>query len=190
MRLANAQIFYLISHHNKFKTMANITITINTGFFLVSVTDAFSTKYVGHRNDLFNLPDNAIQYSEEDAEDVQMLVAEMYPDCKVAIEEVTETMDEQEFTEQVANIFNTRSAGWDYQHCGGVREEHIAEYIATLENTLFCGADIRKSVPELMSYVEEPGTIEEHAVTISGVFGSRFTACPYGSVYLFITLKK
>ena len=102
----------------------------------------------------------------------------------------TETLTETQFAEQIANIFNTRSAGWDYQHCGGVREEHIAEYIATLENTLFCGADIRKAVPELLAYVDEPGTIEEHAVTISGVFGSRFTACPYGTVYLFITLKK
>lgn len=102
----------------------------------------------------------------------------------------TEVMTETQFTEAIANIYNTRSTGWDYQHAGGVREESIAEYIAKLENTLFCGADIRKAVPDFLAWVDEPATIEEHAVTLSSVFGSRFTACPYGSVYLFITLKK
>lgn len=102
----------------------------------------------------------------------------------------TETLTEAQFCEAIANIYNTRSAGWDYQHCGGVREESIAEYIAKLENTLFCGADIRKAVPDLLYYVDEPATIEEHAVSLSSMFGSRFSGCPFGSVYLFITLKK
>jgi hypothetical protein len=165
------------------------TVQIQTNLFRVAIHAGKFTEYTA-QNRIVTQPDDAEFYDEEEADILVETYSAMYPNANVQKEVVEETMTIDDLADAIADTYNSRSAGWDYQHGGGVREEHIAEYIATLENTLFCGADIRKHLPELLSYVEEPATIEEHAVTISGVFGSRFTACPYGTVYLFITLKK
>lgn len=168
-------------------------ITINTNYYIVSVTDAFSTMYVGHRNELFELPDNAIQFSEEEAEDVQLLFEENYPECKVSIEQVTEEKTATQLAETIADTYNNRTAGWDYQHSGQSRNyESVEEMTSKLESTLFSGCDIIDAVNRYapdVEYLNDVMTIDEWAEFVADPVAQRITKNGYQDVTFTITLK-
>lgn len=171
--------------------MAITTITINTTDYRVAVHYGNKTEYIGHRGTWVSQPDDAVFFDIDEAEEQVENIRNLHLGHATAtIEPVTKDMSVEELCEAIANVYNTQSTGWDYQHCGGVREEDMADMIAKLDNTLFCGADIRKAVPDILAYVDEENTIEGHAEYLSQYVGHHITKCQFQSVSLFITLKK
>ena len=163
------------------------THTIHTDLFMVAIIGN-TTEYVGHRTQLYSLPDNAVFYTQEDAEDVMEAMQDKYPSCKVEMQPVTEEMTTSDLYEAVADRLNNAS-GWDYQHCGQSRYEDASEMIQALENHDFTAKEVSKFVKDYMADVEEPPTITDIAIGVADRVGAMITLNRYEDLTFHANIK-
>ena len=160
-------------------------ITINTNYFRVAINYNTTTEYVAG-NRLVTMPDDAVFYDQDEAEELQEIYAEKYPNCSVTIEAVTEEKTAHELAEAIAEVYNSRTAGWDFQHSGQSRNyEAVEEMCSKLESTLFCARDIVNSI----EFDGDTRTIEEWALYVADAVAQRITKNQYGDVNFIVSLK-
>lgn len=98
-----------------------------------------------------------------------------------------------ELAEAIADIYNNRCAGWDFQHCGQSRNyEAVEEMTDKLESTLFEPNDIRFAIEreaENVEYLNDVMTIDEWAEFVADPVAQRITKNAYQDVTFTITLK-
>lgn len=88
--------------------------------------------------------------------------------------------------EAIAEVYNSRTAGWDFQHCGQSRNyEAVEEMCSKLESTLFCGRDIVNSI----EFDGDTRTIDEWALYVADAVAQRITKNQYEDVTFIVSLK-
>ena len=93
-----------------------------------------------------------------------------------------------QLAEAIAEVYNSRTAGWDFQHCGQSRNyDAVEEMCSKLESTLFCANDIRQAVDN--AEPDEMMTIEEWALYVADAVAQRITKNQYGDVNFIVSLK-
>lgn len=106
----------------------------------------------------------------------------------------TQVFNVEQLAEQIANIYNSRTAGWDFQHCNQSRNySEVTEMCNILDGTLFCGADIVPAIERDIDNVNELNdnmSLDEWAEFVADPVAQRITQCLYGDVTFIITLKK
>jgi len=163
------------------------THTIHTDLFMVAVIGN-TTEYVGHRTQLYNLPDNAGHYTQENAEDVMEAMQDKYPSCKVEMQPVTEEKTTTDLYEAVADTLNNAN-GWDYQHCGRSRYEDATEMVSNLENHDFTAKEVSKFVKDFMAETETPPTIKDIAIGVADRVGAMITLNRYEDLTFHVNIR-
>lgn len=106
----------------------------------------------------------------------------------------TQVFNVEQLAEQIANIYNSRTAGWDFQHCNQSRNySEVTEMCNILDGTLFCGADIVPAIERDIDNVNDLNdnmSLDEWAEFVADPVAQRITQCLYGDVTFIITLKK
>ena len=107
--------------------------------------------------------------------------------------EIKNTVTVGELAEKIANIYNNRTAVWDFQHNGQSRYEGIEEMTDKLESTLFEPNDIRFAIEreaENVEYMNDVMSLDEWAEFVADPVAQRITKNQYQDVTFTITLKK
>lgn len=169
------------------------TVQINTNLFVVAIHSTNTTEYTA-QNRLVTQPDDAQFYDEEEAEFLVEKYQAMYPYATVQKELVKETLTTDQLAEKIADIYNSRTAGWDFQHCGQSRNyEYVEEAVDKLESTLFCGSDIKHAIERDLDMVidmDDVMTLDAWAEFVADAVGQKIAKINYGDVTFIIYLKK
>lgn len=106
-------------------------------------------------------------------------------ECQVSVDELAN---------QIADIYNSRTAGWDFQHCGQSRNyEYVEEITNLLDSTLFCGNDIKHAIERDLDMVidmDDVMTVDAWAEFVADAVGQKIAKINYGDVTFIIYLKK
>lgn len=152
-------------------------ITINSGFYYVTVTDAFTTAYVCQWNKLHALPENAELFMHDEAVEKIEELQELYPECKIEMEMDTEEVEIDTFYEEVADKLN--QARWDYDHSERSQEaSRFGELNADMLNEYGFNNEDVQAVNNLIDF-ETPMTIKEHAESLADSIAQKITGNKY-----------